>query len=267
MASRPLVAPISEEVYEGLTAWARADRDVWDLLVYVDAMMRTLQPVVDLVRDSDTHEGWGKLLDIDAAPTEALPWLAQLVGVTPLRGLSDEAQRLRIKEAAGWQRGSPAAIRAAAQQFLTGNRLVEVYERDGSPWRFRIRTYKAETPDPRAIVKAVNALKPAGLVFVHEVQAGVSIDMLGGTIDGYLDTIESFSDTLPTDLLGERTMPYGAGRYGSGPYGFGDRSKVYGKAGLVSVRAFGIGSTPIVQPVSSGAGLVSTSTLGIGSVA
>lgn len=263
MPSRPVVAPISEEVYEGLTTWARADHDVWDLLIYVDAMMKTLQPIVSLVRDTEQHEGWARLLDVDAAPSEALPWLAQLVGVMPLKGLSDEAQRLRIKEAAGWQRGTPAAMRAAAQQFLTGSRLVEIYERDGSPWRFRIRTYLRETPNARAVYNAVAALKPAGLVFVHEVQAGVSIDSLVGTIDSYSQTIESFSNTLPTDpdIVGTG-RPFGSGRFGRGPYSRTDPTRyLSGPAGLVSISAFGTAGTAS-NNLSGPAGLVSISAFG-----
>lgn len=220
MPSRPPVAAVSAEVYEGLTTWARADSEVWDLLKYVDSLMSNLQPLVDLVRDTEDHPGWARLLDVDNAPSEALPWLAQFVGVTPLRGLSDEAQRLRIKEAAGWQRGSVNAIRAAAQQFLTGSRLVEVYERDGdNPWRFRVRTYLAETPNAQAVRDAVEALKPAGLVFVHEVQAGITIDALVGPIGGYSQTIESFSNTLPTDPPPRFGRPFGSGKFGSGPFG------------------------------------------------
>lgn len=220
MPSRPAVAAISEEVYEGLTAWARADRDVWDLLTYVDSMMSGLQSISDMVRDSDEHPGWARLLDVHATPPEALPWLAQFVGVTPLRGLSDEAQRLRIQEAAGFQRGSSAAIRAAAQQFLTGSRLVDVIERDGgNPWRFRVRTYLRETPNAKAVYDAVAALKPAGLVFIHEVQAGISIDDLPGPIGGYAQTIESFSNLLPTDPRPSFGRPYGSGLYGRGTYG------------------------------------------------
>lgn len=220
MSSRPGAAPVSGEVYEGLTTWARADRDVWDLLRYVDAMMSTLQPIVDLVRDTDKHPGWARLLDVDDAPSEALPWLAQFVGVTPLRGLSDEAQRLRIREAAGWQRGSVASIRAAAQQFLTGSRLVDVFERDGgNPWRFRIRTYLRETPNAKAVYDAIQALKPAGLIFVHEVQAGIAIDDLVGPIGGYAQTIDSFSNVLPTDPRPSFGRPYGSGLYGRGTYG------------------------------------------------
>lgn len=244
MASRPEVSPVSLEVYEGLTAWARADEGTWDLLRYVDALVGSLQPIVDLVRDTEEHDGWARLLDVNAAPPEALPWLAQFVGVTPLRGLSEEAQRLRIKEAAGWKRGSVASIRAAAQQFLTGTRQVEVYERDGSPWRFRVRTYLSETPNAQAVREAVLALKPAGMIFVHEVQAGIEIDALEGTIGGYSQTIETFSNTLPTDAPPVFGRPYGSGAFGTGPYG-GSRTELAvrgGTNGLRSISAFGAGT-------------------------
>ncbi len=266
MRSRPQVAPVSEEVYEALTTWARADRDVWDLLIYVDSMMSSLQPIVDLVRDTEDHEGWTQLLDINAAPSEALPWLAQFVGVALLHGLSDEAQRRRIQEAAGWQRGSVASIRAAAQQYLTGSRQVEIYERDGSPWRFRVRTYLAETPNARAVHAAVLALKPAGLVFVHEVQAGISIDATLGDIGGYsTQTIESFSNTLPTDALFPG-RPYGSGLFGRGTYGRGPYQRgPFGEAGLVSVSAFGKGGVALGSIIGK-VGLVSPRAFGIGAV-
>lgn len=211
---------VSLEVYDGLTTWARADTS-GELLDYVDAMMAQLQPIVDLVRDSDTHPGWARLLDVDVAPSEALPWLAQFVGVTPLLGLSDDAQRLRIKEAAGWQRGTPSAIRAAAGQYLTGQRLVELYERDGgNPWQLRVRTYRAETPDSQKVYDALLALKPAGLVLVYEVQEGLEIDALVGTIDGMGTTIDAYADIVPG---GEQPVsnktPYGRGAYGAGNYG------------------------------------------------
>lgn len=216
--ARPPLRALAEEAYEALGPWARADEGTWDLLSYVASLVDSLAEIDELVRDTDEFIGWGRLLDVDATPGYALPWLAQFVGVTPLRGLSEDAQRTRIKEAAGFSRGTPAAIRAAARQFLTGLKQVDVFERDGSPWRFRIRTYRVETPNPQAVRDAVIALKPAGLVFVHEVQAGITIDETLGTINGYAQTIASFSDTVPTNppAFG---IPFGAGKFGRGFYG------------------------------------------------
>lgn len=192
------VPPLVREAWEALGPWARADEGVHDLLGLVDAIMGQIVEIDGIIRDSDTHVGWGRLLDVDVAPVWALPWLAQFVGVTPIFGLDEASQRLRIKEAAGFHRGSVKAIKAAAGQYLTGTRRVELYERDGSPWRFRIRTYESETPNPQAVKDAVEALKPAGLVFVHEVQRGVAIDQVAGTIDGNLNTIDSYGNVVPT---------------------------------------------------------------------
>lgn len=198
MPDMPVVPRMTQEAYAALMPWAAADEGVWDLLFWLDSFMAQLQEIDDLVRDSDTHVGWGTLLDVDVAPEWALPWLAQFVGVTPIYGLDEASQRLRIKEAAGWSRGSVSAVKAAAGQFLTGTRRVELYERDGSPWRFRIRTYASETPDAQAVKDAVTALKPAGLVFIHEVQAGIQVDQMVGTVDAQLGTVDSFSNVVPT---------------------------------------------------------------------
>ncbi len=192
------VPRLVREAYEALGPWARADAGIHELLAVVDAIFGQLVEIDDLVRDSDTHVGWGKLLDVDVAPEWALPWLAQFVGVTPLFGLDDASQRLRIKGAAGFNRGSVSAIKAAAGQFLSGTRRVELYERDGSPWRFRIRTYASETPNAQAVRDAVTALKPAGLVFIHEVQSGLQVNQMVGTIDQQVGTIDSYSNVVPT---------------------------------------------------------------------
>lgn len=197
MPDMPAVAPVVLEAYESLGPWRRADEDVWDLLWLTNAAIGALAEVEDIVRDTDAHTGWGIVLDVDAAPAKMLPWLAQFMGVEVVVGLDDESQRLRIKSVSGSSRGKPGAIVAAAAQFLTGTKRVDLFERDGSAWAFRIRTYAGETPDPQAVKDAVTALKPGGLVFVYEVQEGMVVDELPGTIDGLVGTIDDFSDSVP----------------------------------------------------------------------
>lgn len=185
-----------ERAYKNLGPWARADEN-GHLLAYLKVLLDPLLDIDDIVRDSDTHVGWGTLMDVDAAPDWALPWLAQFVGVSTIVGMDAASQRLRIKQVAGFHRGTPAAIIAAAQQYLTGLRTVELYEREGSAWTFRLRTYLSETPNPQAVLAAVTALKPAGVVLIYEVQEGLEIDDLVGTIDGLAGTIGSYSNTTP----------------------------------------------------------------------
>jgi hypothetical protein len=80
----------------------------------------------------DGTPGWAILLDPDLCPAEALPYLAQFVGVKLPEGLTEAQQRFRIKATDGFNRGKPSAIIAAAQQFLTGNKTVIIRERDPS---------------------------------------------------------------------------------------------------------------------------------------
>lgn len=188
--------PLVQQTYDSLGPWARADES-GDLLAYIRSLMEPLTSVDDVVRDTDDHVGWGTLMDVDVAPSWALPWLAQFVGVTHARGLDDTSQRIRIKEASGFQRGTPAAIIGAAKQHLTGTRRVELFEREGSAWNFRVRTYQSETPNPQKVIDAVNAVKPAGLVFTFEVQAGVEVDALTGTIDSQPNTVDDYSNVNP----------------------------------------------------------------------
>jgi hypothetical protein len=187
---------IVQEAYAALGPWSRADES-GELLQLVYALFNPIVAIDDIVRDSDTHTGWGKLLDVDEAPAIALPWVAQFVGVETITGLDEASQRIRIKAAAGFNRGSVSAIRAAAQQHLTGTRRVELYEREGSAWTFRLRTYLGETPDSQLVQDAVAALKPAGLVFVYEVQEGIEINAITGTIDSQPGTISDYSDLTP----------------------------------------------------------------------
>ncbi|MCA1781989.1 MAG: phage tail protein [Dermatophilaceae bacterium] len=176
------MTPTTEEAYDALLHLSDGDEATdWTLLRFLDAMVRQLDVIEELVRDDDDFVGWGRLLDIDAVPAADINWLAQFVGVPPLAGADDETRRLRAKEAAGWKRGSPSAIQGAARQALTGTRRVDLYERDGSAYHFRVRTYLSETPDAAAVVAAVRALKPAGLTFEHEIQAGLTWGDATGT--------------------------------------------------------------------------------------
>lgn len=175
--ARPPVTDTTEEVYEALGPWARADDEPtqWALLHFVEAVARPLDDLNALVRDTDAGPGWSPVVDVDRAPGTFLPWLAQFVGVTVPAGFTAEQARVRIAEAAGWHRGSPSAIRGAARQFLSGTGRVELTERDGHPYRLRIAVYDAELDATEARVEAaVRAEKPAGLILTFDVLPGMT---------------------------------------------------------------------------------------------
>src|SRR5215467_11358862 len=72
----------AERLYDMLAPLAQQDpHNAWALLIYINAIGLMFQEVEDLVRDSPEGPGWSELLDLNRAPTQALPWLAQLVGV------------------------------------------------------------------------------------------------------------------------------------------------------------------------------------------
>lgn len=160
---------------EGLTKLGGA---LWS--PFVGALAAPLQREEDLgptPGQSVTLSTPTALYDVERTPYPA--WLGQLGGVVVPRGASTEQARDLVRSQRASRRGTPAAIVAAAQSALTGTRRVLLVERDGSPWRLRLVTYRVQTPDPAAVVRAVSAEKPVGIVFVHEVRQGVLWGELG----------------------------------------------------------------------------------------
>jgi hypothetical protein len=132
----------------------------------------------DQIINGKIAPGWSQLLDLDRAPAEALGWMGQFVGVPLLQGLSDAAQRARIRAVGGWNRGTPASIIAAAQQYLTGAKTVILRERDpvASPvepaYGLTVITYTSQTPNSAQVLAALQAQKPAGLLLNYQVKTG-----------------------------------------------------------------------------------------------
>lgn len=180
--SEPTLGPFGQAVFDQLEPLAYADEENgWVLKNYIAAISEAFfEDIEALIRDSDTHDGWGTLLDVDECPAYALPWLAQLVGVRSPPKLASEtdvdyATRLRqsIKDHKGFDRGTPAAITNAAKDTLTGSKAVFMYERfPTNAYNITISTRTAETPDPDATEAAIRAVKPAGLKLTYNVVAG-----------------------------------------------------------------------------------------------
>jgi hypothetical protein len=187
MADRPVVSDTAEEVYEGLGPYVGPDADHdYHLLKFVASTADLIQPVADLARDTPNQPGWAVLFDPNTAPVESLDWLGQFLGVEPAFGLTEAARRARIRETAGFRRGSVAALEGAARQHLTGARQVKIFERDGgNPYRIRVRTYLGETPDPLAVRRALLEQKPAGIVLTYDVASGSSYAELSTSFATY----------------------------------------------------------------------------------
>ena len=160
--------PLVQQAYKALGPWARADESK-DLLLLVDSIFNQISSLFDLVSDSETHTGWGKILDAHEVPDWAISWLAQFLGIDVPLNVAPSIQRERLlNPSTGWERGTPQAVRAAVRRVLSGSQYVEIYERaGGEAYVFEVRTVASQSPDLQVIIDEVNKVKPAGLIMTH----------------------------------------------------------------------------------------------------
>lgn len=170
------------------------EQNGWALLRYCDAIGRMFDQVDQLVRDTNDGPGWSALLDVDRAPSFALPWLGQLVGVSVDTSFGAIAQRQQISDVGGFRRGSPASIIAAAQAHLAGGKTVQLFERDGSAYQLTIVTFLDETPDAAAVEAAIRAEKPAGIVLTYLVVDGQTYEQLLADHPTYQNVLDDYAD-------------------------------------------------------------------------
>lgn len=169
---RPEVCETAEELYTELAPITGGDEERgWPLLLFLDGLASALfEPIHELVTGTEDREGWEIALDPDIAPARALPWLAQFAGVELTPAMSEAQRREKIKNPDGPKRGTPAALRAAVQETLTGARTVVIDERyGGSAYQLRVRTLTAETPNEAATLAAILSQKPMGIVLTYDV--------------------------------------------------------------------------------------------------
>lgn len=199
---RPEYSDTTEELYEALGPWTEGDEaGDWQLLRYVASVGELLHQTEVYTRDSDDGPGWSAFLDLPRTPAHVLPFLAQMKGVQFVDGLSEEQQRMTIQSAQGFDRGSVTAIRTTAQTFLEGSKIVDITERDTSPYHFKVRVYLEQIlglsyaeamgtwttyqdadddivlyddviADPNRLIAALEAAKPAGLGMTVELTPG-----------------------------------------------------------------------------------------------
>jgi hypothetical protein len=134
----------------------------------IGRMLAQLGQVVD--PDGDVPP-YAPIFDVDLCPDWALGWLAQLVGVRLPQGIAPDDARTIVREVAGYSRGTPAAMRAGASLFLTGDKTMYFRERDTSAYQLEVVTLTSETPDPARVQAALLAQKPGGIVLRYRVTA------------------------------------------------------------------------------------------------
>lgn len=170
----PTLSALGARLQERTEPLAPTDSDHgWVHAHLCEAIMVMLAEVADIYDPADPLPPAAPLLDPELAPDWALPWVGQLVGVYVPPSATPEQARQLITSVAGWKRGTPAALRAAAQMFLSGNQTVIFRERDsGDPYRLEVVTLTGETPSPAATQAALLAQKPAGIVLSYRTVEG-----------------------------------------------------------------------------------------------
>lgn len=150
--------------------------------------------------------GWDDADDPDQAPEWYLPHLAMKAGVRLIPdGLTVEQKRLRVRSTDGARRGTPEAIRGAAQVHLTGDRKVILLEREGGAYDLTVITYTDETPDEAMVEQALLEQKPAGLTLTYLVVDGWTVGQLEDAYDG--DTVADLEGDFTNVLDLETNQP------------------------------------------------------------
>jgi hypothetical protein len=201
MSPPPDLESFAANLYYGMAPLAGEDElHAYALAHFTGALGVMFQAVEDLARDTPEGPGWSSVVDLERCPTEWLPWLAQLVGVTVPAGMSDADARAWIGSTDGFRRGTPAAMRGAAAHTLTGTKTVYFRERDPDspdpPYHLEVVTLTGETPDPTVTLAALIAAKPGGLVLTYRAIAGWDYQQMtteGGTYAALATRFDTYS--------------------------------------------------------------------------
>lgn len=119
-----------------------------------------------LIDDITNLPAWAKVMDPQSCPETCLPYLAQFSGAILTPEMSEAARRAAIEVPEAFSRGRLASLEAVVKRRLTGTKYVKITERYSlSPWRVRIETLEAETPDPEAVEADIKRYQlPIGIV-------------------------------------------------------------------------------------------------------
>jgi hypothetical protein len=168
-----MTATFTEGVQASLAPWGATGSD-WQNSNY--ALGQMFEAVYQLVYPQGTPDqpagfaaSWSTLLNVDTCPTQFLPFLGMFVGVYVPPGTPDATARALIASEQGVQRGTLAAIEAAALRNLTGaSPALIIRERtaaNGTPdaYHMIVGFLPSQCPSEANLIAAVEAVKPAGI--------------------------------------------------------------------------------------------------------
>lgn len=193
--AEPVATSFSQRFYDKLEPIKDSDPALnWPLKTFIIALGTMFQEIEDLVDEGPNGEvGWSSIVDIDRISDKGLAWIAQLIGVQPIIGMSAVDTRARIASTDGWSRGTREALYGAAQNLLTGTKEMIFVERDGGPYQLTVITRPSETPSSAAVLAALLAQKPAGIKLNYVVSAGITYLELRATRASYTAVLSNYA--------------------------------------------------------------------------
>jgi hypothetical protein len=211
--AEPVLSPVGARLRERTQPLAPDDADYgWAHAHLCEAIGLMLEQVAEVFDPEGDVPPLAPILDPELCPEWALPWLAQFVGVAIPPGTPPEDARTLITDVAGFRRGTPAAMRAAASALLTDTKTVWFRERDTGAYQLEVVTLTSETPDPRRRARAMlTAQKPGGIVLRYACITGQTYRSVRAEVDSYRElratwtSYRDLRDHLP--LLQEALMP------------------------------------------------------------
>jgi hypothetical protein len=194
---QPVLTATAQRMYDAIAPLVANDEaNGWAAAHFCAARAAMFDEVANLSEPLPGKPTWSRLVDPDTCPAKFLPWLGQFVGVVPAPRLTEAEQRNRVKNAAGFRRGSVAALKGAPAPYLTGTKTVFFIERHGSPYKLTVSTLASETTDVAKVRAALNEQKPAGIVLTYATVTGGDYQSLKSAHLDYADIKLDFADYL-----------------------------------------------------------------------
>jgi hypothetical protein len=194
----PAQTKTGQRFYDATAPLAGHDEENgWPIALLTVGFAAMLDQVADLVSDTDDDvPGWvTRLFDIDNEPAGWLPITEAFLGVNPYPAVDEAGRRTRLKQTDGRRRGTPAAIKGAARQFLTGGQTVYLTQRVGAvATDYTVATLVSETPNSALVEAALVEQKPAGFNLTYTTITGGTFDTLRDTHVDFDDVDATFAD-------------------------------------------------------------------------
>jgi hypothetical protein len=175
--ARPEASQAAEEIYAALEpAFTQGDEanDWVALRICMAIVAGKINLLHELLIDDITNlPAWAIVFDPERASEVALPFLSQFSGALLTPEMDAEARRLAIQTPEAFSRGQVKSLEAVTKRRLTGTKTVILTERySGSPWRIRIETIEAETPEPEQTeADLIRYQKPLGILLFLNTRA------------------------------------------------------------------------------------------------